>query len=166
MTNRQKNIKNSIVLIGPCGVGKSLIAETLAKKKKIPKLDIDDLMFMIEIDMRKILSPDKKHQEKFIHDQLEELREIKRDPALTEEELKHEELLVHDFVDLYNYFKATQQYTTDLNEVYWHNKLAMELINMVLVWMGLFMKKSQELMETFITKRHKLQSMNMALMQI
>ena len=61
-------------------------------------------MFMIEIDMRKILSPDKKHQEKFIHDQLEELREIKRDPALTEEELKHEELLVHDFVDLYNYY--------------------------------------------------------------
>ena len=149
MTNRQKNIKNSIVLIGPCGVGKSIISETLAKKKKIPKLDIDDLMFMIEIDMRKILSPDKKHQEKFIHDQLEELREIKRDPALTEEELKHEELLVHDFVDLYNYyynllggfekfhtdfynyFKATQQYTTNLNEVYWHNKLAMELINTI-----------------------------------
>ena len=50
--------------MGPCGVGKSLISETLAKRTGIPKLDIDDLMFMIELDLGGTLSPNKVHQER------------------------------------------------------------------------------------------------------
>ena len=42
--NKQLNIKNSIVLTGPCGVGKSLIADTLSHKSNKPLLDIDDLI--------------------------------------------------------------------------------------------------------------------------
>jgi len=149
MANKQANIKNSIVLMGPCGVGKSLISETLAKRTGMPKLDIDDLMFMIELDLGGTLSPNKVHQERFIKEQLNELKTIKRDTPLTEEELKQEEVLVRNFVklydyyyellggfskfhaDYYNYYKSTQGYTTDLHEVYLHNKLAMELIDTI-----------------------------------
>ena len=72
--NQQKNIKNSIVLIGPSGVGKSLIADSLSQKTNLPILDIDDLINFIESDLMGGLLRDEEIQKDFIDFQIEDLK--------------------------------------------------------------------------------------------
>lgn len=104
MKDIKQNIFNSIVLIGPCGVGKSLIASHLSEKTNIPFIDIDDLMFMIELDMEKILSPNPKTQKKFFQDRLKESKQLQREVPLTDYELKKEKEMIVEFINLYNYY--------------------------------------------------------------
>ncbi len=144
-----KNVSNSIVLIGPSGVGKSLIASRLSKKTNIPYVDIDDLLFFIEVDLRNELTPDKSQQESFIQKQIAELSKLERETPLTESELKREKILVQEFVDLYNYYhqmfggfkqfynifyeyyKSTQNPTTGFADIYKLNRATFKLINKV-----------------------------------
>ena len=102
--NKENNITNSIVLMGPSGVGKSLIASTLSQKMQLPLLDIDDLAFFIEAEASQHLSQDKQKQQEFIERETKALKTIKRDTPLTKEEEKKEEQLVCDFVNLYNHY--------------------------------------------------------------
>ena len=87
-----KNISNSIVFIGPSGVGKSLIASRLSEKIKMAHIDIDDLLFFIELDLRNELTPDKTQQERFVQQQIAELSKLEREVSLTEDELKREKI--------------------------------------------------------------------------
>ena len=145
----EKNILNSIVLMGPSGVGKSLISVTLAHKANIPVLDIDDLIFFIEADLRGTLSPNSNEQKLFIKSQIKELKKLERERPLTEKESIKEEQLVHEFVDLYNYYynllggfeqfyryfydyhKSVQKCITIHDEVYYLNKFTLQLLNKI-----------------------------------
>lgn len=104
MGNKRKNIANSIILIGPCGVGKSLIASQLSEKTNISLLDIDDLMFFIEADMTEELSNDKDKQKIYIEEEIKKLSKLNRNNPLSKAELEKEKELVYEFVDTYNYY--------------------------------------------------------------
>ena len=62
---KDSNLKKSIVLIGPSGVGKSLIATELSKRLGIQRVCIDDIYEYVaeEIDVQ--LSDSPKRQEKY-----------------------------------------------------------------------------------------------------
>ena len=89
--------------MGPCFVGKSLIAKHLADKTKMPMLDIDDLLFFIEADYYKGLTHNPYEQKMFEERQLKDLAVVDREP-LDEKEKTREKELVHEFVGLYNYY--------------------------------------------------------------
>lgn len=145
--NKQENISNSIVLIGPSGVGKSLIATTLSQKTNMPLLDIDDLICFIQMDMFGSLSPNAKHQRQYIKEQIKDLKSLERETPLSPEETKREEQLVYEFVDLYNYYHKLvggfDQFYSDYydytnskaytkhEQIYSTNKFAYQIINKV-----------------------------------
>jgi tRNA A37 N6-isopentenylltransferase MiaA len=52
------NMKKSISLIGPSCVGKSLLAEQLGKKYKMPVINMDDLLAYIQYEMNGLISED------------------------------------------------------------------------------------------------------------
>lgn len=145
---KNRNIQESIVLIGPCGVGKSLIATQLSQKTKKPILDIDDLLFFIQADFVGDLSQDKHNQQEFVEKRIKELGEIERVP-LSEDEVKREKELVYEFVDLYNYYykllggfeqfysifydyyKSNQKFTTQIGEINKLNNVTMNLLKKI-----------------------------------
>ena len=61
----KKDLKNSISLLGPASVGKSLLSKELSKKTGIPVINIDDLLVYINYHAENILTPDKKSQEDY-----------------------------------------------------------------------------------------------------
>ncbi|MBQ9795916.1 MAG: hypothetical protein IJW36_03050 [Clostridia bacterium] len=101
-----EDLKNSITLIGPSSVGKSLIASELSKKLNIPYVCIDDLLVMIDYEQRGLLSIDKKVQKRFVKlliediKQDEELSVYMHNPTFRTKEIK----LINDFIELYNYY--------------------------------------------------------------
>ena len=144
-----KNISDSIVLLGPSGVGKSLVASTLSKKVDTPLLDIDDIIAFIDSELSDTLSMDQDKQKSFIEAEISDLKKLKRDTPLTDEEDKIENSLVYELVDLYNYYhqllggfekfykpyydyyKATQKHMSMFDEVYHLNKLTMDILERI-----------------------------------
>ena len=55
----KEDIRNSIALIGPSGVGKSLISSELKKRTSMPILCVDDLLVMIDYEKTGYLNPSK-----------------------------------------------------------------------------------------------------------
>lgn len=145
--NQQQNISNSILLMGPSGVGKSLIAGALSQKTNLPLLDIDDLINFIESDLMGGLIKDEEIQKDFINFQIEDLKKVEREIPLTPEESKKEESLVYELVDLYNYYHdllgGYEQFYQDYfdfrqskcitkhDQVYSMNKLTYQILNKV-----------------------------------
>jgi len=142
-------MKKSIVVLGPCGVGKSLIASALSEKTKLPMIDTDDLLFFIEAEYRGLISQSPKMQQYFIETQIDELKSIKRDIPLTEDETKKEISLVYEIVDLYRFYNSLlgglKQFYKDFydyhnsidkcksyyDEVYYLNKIYFNFLNKI-----------------------------------
>ena len=97
-----KNLKESIILIGPTCVGKSLVAGELQKKLDLPILSIDDLIHFIDMEQRGILSPSQKAKEAYLK---ECIKEVESDKSIPGKHLKAMEIkLLTDYVDLYSYY--------------------------------------------------------------
>lgn len=101
-TDEQKaNLNQSIVLMGPCGVGKSLLGKTLAEKVNLPLLDIDVLINLVDLDLMGALSPDPEKQNEFTVISLMKISQATDTPDETD--LKRE--LVAELVQQYNDYR-------------------------------------------------------------
>lgn len=145
---RNHNQKNSIVLIGPCGVGKSLIASELSQKTNLPILDIDDIITFIQATASETLTISEQVQKEFITSHINELQKLDRKP-LSEEETIIERQMVYDLVDLYNtyhknlgdfeqFYQEYYNYIKVLNdnmsvqeEIYHLNKLTLAMLKKI-----------------------------------
>jgi hypothetical protein len=114
-----------------------------------PYIDIDDLLFFIEAEIRGKLSPDSKKQEEFFLDQIMELSKIQREEPLKSRELRRQKHLVQEFIDLYNYYhnllggfeqfypifydyyKSTQNPTTGFGSIYKLNDTTLRLLDKI-----------------------------------
>lgn len=100
---KDSNLKKSIVLFGPSGVGKSLIATELSKRLGIQRVCIDDIYEYVaeEIDLQ--LSDSQKRQEEYKRALMQELEERRFfNDDINAEYIEAEELLVQRFIDEYN----------------------------------------------------------------
>lgn len=101
-----EDLKNSITLIGPSCVGKSLLASEISKKLNMPYVCIDDLIVMIGYEQSGLLNRNKKTQKRFMNLLVQdvstdpELSRYLRNPKYREKETQ----LIKEFVDLYNYY--------------------------------------------------------------
>ncbi|MBE7076383.1 MAG: hypothetical protein E7374_00630 [Clostridiales bacterium] len=147
--SKRKNIENSIVLIGPCNVGKSLISSHLSERTNIPMIDVDDLICFVRDSMLEDLSGDKEKQKEFIETRKIELQKLERDVPLTEVEQIEETKLIQEYVDLYNYYcellgdlkkfyldvyeyyASCNDDLTEQEEIFLLNKLTLKIINII-----------------------------------
>lgn len=149
MVTKQQQIDNltrSIVLIGPFGVGKSLLADTLATKAHLPVVDIDELITMLELDVRQALTPDPAQQKAFIARTLESGKLIPKNPA----EFAKQAALVQEFVARYNDYQRRfgdfqkfhdalnqyqdafyQGYLDDRARLYQRNKITYQILEQI-----------------------------------
>jgi len=75
----EENLRKSISLIGPSGVGKSLLASELSSRLGMPNICIDDLMQLVDLEMRGVINTNKFDQEQYKKDVI---KDIARDPML------------------------------------------------------------------------------------
>lgn len=145
---KNENQKKSIILIGPCGVGKSLIANELSQRTNLPILDIDDIIAFIQADASETLTISEQVQKEFITSHINELKKLDRQP-LSEEETIIENKMVYDLVDLYNtyhknlggfeqFYQEYYNYVRVLNdnmsaqeEIYHLNKLTLAILKKI-----------------------------------
>ena len=106
MTN--SDLQNSMMIIGPACVGKSLISTALSKQTGIKKISVDDIKNVVQLEMSGRLSPDEDSQEEYIESTIYEIREelgISEFRAEDEEYARTEKMLVREIVDAYNYYR-------------------------------------------------------------
>ena len=100
----KEDLRQSIFLIGPTCVGKSLLSKELGKRLNMPVVSLDDLVLFIEYEIKGILTTSKKSQKEFVKYCL---NTIKKDKVL-KHNLKNDELadkqikIINEFVDDYN----------------------------------------------------------------
>lgn len=103
---KKEDIRQSISLIGPSSVGKSLISAELSNKTQMPVICIDDLLLMIDYEKNGKLNKSKDVQKLFAKKCIEELRGdpnfevVLRNPTLRKREIK----LLNDMLKLYNFY--------------------------------------------------------------
>ncbi|MBE5735054.1 MAG: hypothetical protein E7361_01200 [Clostridiales bacterium] len=114
----EENLRKSISLIGPSGVGKSLLASELSSRLGMPNICIDDLMQLVDLEMRGVINTNKFDQEQYKKDVI---KDIARDPMLKDclnDEYKDKEIaLVNEFVDMYNNYHNLIKDFTPLYDV-------------------------------------------------
>lgn len=118
-TEQQKaNINQSIVLMGPCGVGKSLLSKTLAQKLNYPRIDIDDIIMFASMDANGTLSADPQVQQAFVRQQVDDLLYFHKNTVNREQQTQ----LVQESVDEYNYYDLLldgfTRFRQDINDFY------------------------------------------------
>ena len=101
-----KNLANSIVLLGPSSVGKSLLAENLSNRLNIKLLCLDDLFDVIRLEMQGYLDHTPRKQKEYIENCLNELMFDEQTADYFDEPIyvEQEKQLVARVVELYNYY--------------------------------------------------------------
>lgn len=102
----RKDIKNSIFLIGPACVGKSLLATELGKKLDIPVVCIDDLLIFVQYENLNILGVSKQQRASFISQCNRELKDDKNlKQNLNDSKYRKAQLnRASEIYDLYKYY--------------------------------------------------------------
>ena len=104
-----ENLKKSIILTGPPGVGKSLIGSHLSKNLNMPVFNIDDMLLMIREEFLGNIGPTPKLQKRFLKDLKQQILESPADRELLShpDYVETEEHLLKSLVDLYNSYRET-----------------------------------------------------------
>lgn len=102
--NIKNNLEHSIVLMGPCGVGKSLIGSNLSKRLNTPLLDFNDLLACIVLDIKGKLSPDVKTQKKYYKKEFSIIKSLENTSNFSNEELQQIKKLALKHIKDYNYY--------------------------------------------------------------
>ena len=104
---KKLNLKNSICLIGPSCVGKSLLSVELAKKLNYKHFSIDDLIVIVRSEMNGDIGPTQYHQNEFFKNCIKDIQNDKEFAYLLKDKkyAMKEWSLVNDFINLYNYYR-------------------------------------------------------------
>ena len=104
MTDEQ--LQKSIILLGPSCVGKSLLAGELSTRLNIPKINIDDLIAIIELEQNGYLDATAEKQKKYVENTINEILNYPdlRETLIDEKYVETEKRLITNIVDLYNYY--------------------------------------------------------------
>lgn len=104
----KNDLKNSISLLGPASVGKSLLSEELGKKTGFPVINIDDLIVYINYHSEELLSPNKEDQERYKKDLIADMQLDEKDYInTTPKYINKTNELIDKFLNNYiNYLKV------------------------------------------------------------
>lgn len=118
------NLANSIVLLGPSSVGKSLLAENLSNRLNLKLLCLDDLFDVVRLEMNGYLDATPHKQQSYIENCLNELMLDEQFADCFDEPIyvEQEKQLVTRVVDLYNYYhKMLGDFTQFYNDIYFYD---------------------------------------------